>query len=58
MWLMRSDTEMSLMEAGHELGGRDHSTVIHGCEKIDKELEREGSPIAQDIAKIRQQIAQ
>ena len=58
MWLMRTDTEISLEGAGQELGGRDHSTVIHGCEKIDKELEREGSQIGQDIALIRQQIEQ
>ena len=22
------------MEIGHVLGGRDHTTVLHGCEKI------------------------
>ena len=34
MYLMRQETEASLMEIGHVLGGRDHTTVLHGCEKI------------------------
>lgn len=57
MWLMRQDTEASLMEIGMELGGRDHSTILHGCDKIEKEFRREGSPLQQEIAGIRQQFA-
>jgi chromosomal replication initiator protein len=34
MYLMRQETEASLMEIGHALGGRDHTTVLHGCDKI------------------------
>jgi chromosomal replication initiator protein len=57
MYLMRTDTQQSLMEIGMELGGRDHSTVMHGCDKIEQELKREGSQIAQDIEAIRQSLA-
>src|SRR2546430_2264513 len=31
MFLMRQETEASLLEIGQSLGGRDHSTVLHGC---------------------------
>jgi chromosomal replication initiator protein len=34
MYLMREETGASLAEIGAALGGRDHSTVRHGCEKI------------------------
>jgi|GEM_PF-453633 len=56
MWLMRNDTSASLMEIGSELGGRDHSTIIHGCEKIEKELGQDGNLLMQDVNLIRQQL--
>ena len=38
MYLCRSLTDTALAEIGNIMGGRDHTTVIHGCEKIEKEL--------------------
>src|SRR5439155_4166956 len=38
MYLMREETEAPLMRIGEALGGRDHSTVLHGCEKIEREM--------------------
>ncbi len=38
MYLIRQKTNCSLVQIGKELGGRDHSTVIHACEKIAAEL--------------------
>ena len=40
MYLMRAETDVSLLRIGAELGGRDHSTVLHACEKIDREVAR------------------
>ncbi len=57
MWLMRQETELSLMDVGKQLGGRDHSTVLHSCEKIEREMSREGSPLALEVNTLRQQIA-
>ncbi len=37
MYLMREETDVSLLRIGAELGGRDHSTVLHACDKIDHE---------------------
>jgi chromosomal replication initiator protein len=39
MYLIRQETNSSLAQIGKELGGRDHSTVIHACEKIAGNLE-------------------
>ena len=38
---MRAETDVSLLRIGTELGGRDHSTVLHACDKIDRETPRE-----------------
>lgn len=54
MWMMRKDTDSSLIDIGSTLGGRDHSTVMHGCEKIDKECQNENSQIVRDINAVRQ----
>jgi len=34
MYLMRQETSASLLQIGSELGGRDHTTVMHGWEKV------------------------
>lgn len=39
MYLCRSLTEVSLSTIGNMLGKRDHTTVIHGIEKISKDIE-------------------
>lgn len=41
MYLSRKLIDTSLPKIGEKFGGRDHSTVIHGCEKIFKELEND-----------------
>ncbi len=38
MFLMREETDVSLLRIGAELGGRDHSTVLHACDKITREV--------------------
>ena len=38
MYLSRTLTEENLNRIGLEFGGRDHSTVIHACEKIAQDL--------------------
>ncbi len=36
MYLMRSLLEISLKDIGYFFGGKDHTTVIHACEKISQ----------------------
>ena len=38
VFLMREETDVSLLRIGAELGGRDHSTVLHACDKINREM--------------------
>ena len=34
MYLMREEANVSLPQIGQAMGGRDHTTVIHACEKV------------------------
>lgn len=38
MYLIRSLTNHSLPEIGEFFGGRDHTTVLHACQKIEREM--------------------
>ena len=55
MYLMRQETEASLLEIGQALGGRDHSTVLHGCDKISREV-NENTTLRKEVLAIRQQL--
>ena len=39
MYLIREETDSSLPQIGELLGGRDHSTIMHGCSKISTQIE-------------------
>lgn len=39
MYLCRELTNIPLKSIGKSLGNRDHTTIMHGCEKIEQELE-------------------
>jgi chromosomal replication initiator protein len=41
MYLLREDVSLSLPQIGETLGGRDHTTIMHGCEKIADLIERD-----------------
>jgi chromosomal replication initiator protein len=43
MYLSRKLTESSVTDIGRILGNRDHSTVLHGYEKISKDIEKDAS---------------
>ncbi len=55
MYIMREDTESSLSEIGQSLGGRDHTTVMHGCAKMERDIETD-SRLRQDVAMIREML--
>ena len=38
MFVAREETDASLVDIGRELGGRDHTTVMHGIAKIERDL--------------------
>jgi len=41
--LSRELTDLSLVQIGKQFGGRDHSTILHACKKIDRETEADPS---------------
>ncbi|HVW82965.1 MAG TPA: chromosomal replication initiator protein DnaA [Candidatus Paceibacterota bacterium] len=52
MYLLREDFNVSYPTIGTKLGGRDHTTVIHSCEKIKREV-IEDNILAKEIQSIR-----
>jgi chromosomal replication initiator protein DnaA len=55
MFLMRQETQASLLDIGNALGGRDHSTVLHGCEKIARAV-NDNTALRKELMAIRQQL--
>ena len=55
MYLARMLTEETFPKIGFEFGGRDHSTVIHAYEKIEKEI-KENKKIEFEINEIKNRI--
>ncbi len=55
MFLMREETDVSLLRIGAELGGRDHSTVLHACDKITREVAN-NDELRREIAAVRELI--
>ena len=41
MYLIRKETDASLPQIGDVLGGRDHTTVMYGCQKMADMIERD-----------------
>jgi chromosomal replication initiator protein len=57
MYLLREETDASLMDIGRLLGGRDHTTIIYGCEKISDEINSD-SRLRQEVVTIRDKLYQ
>ena len=51
--VVREETEAPLLRIGEALGGRDHSTVLHGCDKIEREM-AENDEFRRDIGALRE----
>ena len=52
MYLLREDFSVSYPTIGNKLGGRDHTTVIHSCEKVKREIV-DDMELAKEISDIR-----
>jgi chromosomal replication initiator protein len=55
MYLLREETNLSLADIGGALGGRDHTTVLHGIEKMERELQRD-TTLRSHIMKLREAL--
>jgi len=52
MYMLREEFSISYPSIGEKLGGRDHTTVIHSCEKIKQEMKISPS-LEQEVEHIR-----
>lgn len=52
MYLLREDCGSSFPTIGHELGGRDHTTAMHACSKVKREVES-GGKVRADVEQVR-----
>lgn len=55
MYLAREETDASLTEIGETLGGRDHSTILYGVEKISELIESNDS-VRREVIAIRERL--
>jgi chromosomal replication initiator protein len=55
MYVLREDFNISYPSIGEKMGGRDHTTVIHSCDKIREELSA-NSVLAQELQQIRSML--
>ena len=52
MYILREDFNVSYPLIGRKLGGKDHTTVIHSCLKVKREIEKD-SILNQELEQIR-----
>lgn len=55
MYLVREETDASLPEIGQRLGGRDHTTILHGCDKMSNLIETDDN-IRRQFLSMREQL--
>jgi chromosomal replication initiator protein len=55
MYLLREDFGNSLSAIGQKLGGRDHTTVLHACDKIGGEI-KSNTEMIEEISQIRSML--
>jgi len=57
MYLLREEANLSLSEIGQQLGGRDHTTVLHACTKVAAQIE-EDEQLRRELLAIREALYQ
>jgi len=55
MYLLREEAKCSYPSIGDQVGGRDHTTAMHACEKIN-ELLKDDEQLKQDLSTIREKL--
>jgi chromosomal replication initiator protein len=55
MYLLREEANYSLPQIGDALGGRDHTTVMYGCDKVADMLERDDR-LRRQVIDIKEQL--
>ncbi len=57
MYVMREETGASLLQIGGALGGRDHTTIIHGWEKVQAEM-KNNDQTRREVARLLEMLRQ
>jgi chromosomal replication initiator protein len=57
MYLIREETSNSLPQIGKALGGRDHTTVMYGCEKIADRIDSDEN-LRRQVVALRERLYQ
>ncbi|MCL5675981.1 MAG: chromosomal replication initiator protein DnaA [Patescibacteria group bacterium] len=57
MWFLHQELGLTLEETGRELGGRDHTTIIYGCDKISQLFKNE-ERVRTEILGIKQRLVE
>lgn len=52
MYILREDFNISYPTIGEKFGGRDHTTVIHSCDKVKNDM-KQSSVLTEELAQIR-----
>ena len=52
MFILREDFNISYPTIGQKLGGRDHTTVMHSCDKVKNDMRNDLS-LMQEVDQIR-----
>jgi chromosomal replication initiator protein len=55
MYLLREELQCSWTHIGNELGGRDHSTILHGYKKITNDINTDPAML-RDLLEIRERL--
>ncbi len=55
MYLARTELDVSLSAVGKYFGGRDHTTVLHGVERIEKQMDKDGR-FREDMVSLRERL--
>ncbi len=55
MYLLRHEISLSFPEIGREMGGKDHTTIMHGCKKVENEINI-NLRLKNNISEIREKI--
>ncbi len=55
MYILREDVKASLPQIGEAIGGRDHTTIMHGIKKIEADIKNDDR-MQRQLMQIRQQL--
>ena len=55
MYLLREELNLSYPKIAKELNKKDHTTAIHACDKIEKEIDN-NEPLRHEISLIKERL--